>query len=796
MAVRQQFGDIGLLLQWLRSTTGLSFSADKVQVSQFSHGQSNPTYVLRCGDQTPVVVRKQPSGALLKGAHDVGREYALATALRQKGVPAPKALGYCEDVNVVGTKFWCYEYVAGRHFKDAYLEEAAISERPELILSAAQTAALLHSCEPPAELVTRLGGKKQGSYLERQVRTWTKQYVSADEKLGAPTTKAEEVSTALMRAVFEAGDCVNEGDVLCVAHGDLRCDNMIYEKDSCRVAAVLDWELGTIGHPASDLAYLCMPYDIPPLPAGPMSGYAGLDLERHGIPTRSNLEKAYVNALSRPAVADVVHRAIPHLDLFGAIAYFRLASIVRGVYARAKLGNAAASNAAFVGSLAHSLLDVSAGLERRHRRIGGQRRTISTHAGEEIRRRVRNFVDAKIIPLEAELLERSYCGGGFGAKWVVAPELENLKAEAKHEGLWNLFLLSPEHTQDHPGPYQLATPEYPGGGLTSLEEYASICEEMGRSILAAECFNCSAPDTGNMEVLAQFGTPEQKVKWLRPLLEGQIRSCYAMTEPAVASSDPTNLRASIRDVGDGTIVVSGRKWWTSGANDPRCAVCIFMGRAEGLPGDTPKHARHSMVLVPMDKVHIERSLRVFGFDDAPHGHSEIVLNDVVLDKQSAIIAGHGDAFRIAQARLGPGRVHHCMRAVGACERALDLTKARVKSRIAFGQPIAEAGTVRADLARARISIDQARLLVHHCAKVIDTLGNKAARKHIAMIKVAVPNIACHVLDSLMQMWGGAGLSTDTPLAHMYAQARTLRQADGPDEVHLETIAKLELKGGD
>lgn len=766
--LRQPLENTSALLSWL------GISEDDVRVTQFTHGQSNPTYVVRAGSRK-IVVRKQPPGKLLKGAHDVGREHALVTSLSKSRVPTPKPIGYCDDATILGTPFWAYDYVDGRHFKDAYLEEAPVEEREELMLSAAKTAAALHSAKVSDELIERLGGVKE-KYLERQLRTWTKQYKSADEKLGTTSSEQfERVSKGLALAVEEAGDDVVE-TATCVAHGDLRCDNMIFESNSSGVVALLDWELGTIGHPASDLAYLCMPYYIPPLPVGPMSGFEGLDMKKHGIPTQDAVKDAYVNALTREDVAKDVSRAVPHLDLFAAVAYFRLASIVRGVYARAKAGNAAASNAAMVGSLAETLLQTSGRLEARHR--ASTRRAYST--------RVREFVDEHVIPVEKEILERTYSSPS-DKRWQPAPELEGLKAKAKEAGLWNLFLLSGD------GPYQLATPEYPGGGLSLLEEYADVCEETGRSLLAPEVFNCSAPDTGNMEVLAQFGTEEQKKKWLAPLLAGDIRSCYGMTEPQVASSDPTNLEATIRDVGNDELVVNGRKWWTSGALDPRCEVCIFMGRAEGLPDDAPRHARHSMVLVPMSAITVVRPLRVFGFDDAPHGHAEIELKDVVVKKSEAILLGHGDAFKIAQARLGPGRVHHCMRTIGACERALELTKERLKSRVAFGGPLAAKGSIRQDIAQARIKITQARLLVQHCARQIDQHGNKAARKDIAMIKVAVPQMACVVLDSLMQMWGGEGLSTDTPLAHMYASARVLRQADGPDEVHMETIAKLELQ---
>ncbi|MGF1472884.1 MAG: acyl-CoA dehydrogenase family protein [Rubrobacteraceae bacterium] len=388
----------------------------------------------------------------------------------------------------------------------------------------------------------------------------------------------------------------------------------------------------------------------------------------------------------------------------------------------------------------------------------------------KLRTQLEEFMGGRVYPSEKIFEEQL---SSAESRWMIPPVMEELKAEAREAGLWNLFLPDSDH----------------GAGLTNLE-YAPLCEIMGRSPIAPEVFNCSAPDTGNMEVLVRYGTQEQKERWLGPLLDGEIRSCFAMTEPDVASSDATNIQARIERAGD-EYVVNGRKWWITGAGDPRCAVAIVMGKTDP---EASKHEQQSMILVPLATpgVEVARTLPVFGYDDAPHGHAEVTFEDVRVPAEN-MIWDEGKGFAIAQGRLGPGRIHHCMRLIGVAERALELMCDRVKQREAFGKPLAEQGVILEWIADSRIEIDQARLLTLNAAHMMDTVGNKEARSEISQIKVVAPNVALKVLDRAIQAHGGGGVSDDFPLASFWAASRTLRLADGPDEVHRASVARLELK---
>ena len=391
---------------------------------------------------------------------------------------------------------------------------------------------------------------------------------------------------------------------------------------------------------------------------------------------------------------------------------------------------------------------------------------------QDLQARVSAFMAEHVYPAEARYFEEIEANTQAGKRWTPLPVIEELKPKARAAGLWNLFL--PDSEQ--------------GAGLNN-QDYAPLAELMGAVPWSSEVFNCSAPDTGNMEVLVRYGSAEHKQRWLVPLLDGKIRSAFAMTEPAVASSDATNIEARIERQGD-EYLINGRKWWTSGAGDPRCAVYIFMGKTDP---SAPRHSQQSMILVPADApgVKVERALNVFGYDDAPHGHMEVSFKNVRVPA-SNILLGEGRGFEIAQGRLGPGRIHHCMRLIGVAERALKLMCERAVSRTAFGKTIAQQTVTQERIAQARCLIDQSRLLTLKAAWMMDRAGNKSAKAEIAMIKVVAPNMACQVIDWAMQVYGGAGMCQDTPLPYFYTAARTLRFADGPDEVHRNAIAKIEL----
>ena len=557
--------------------------------------------------------------------------------------------------------------------------------------------------------------------------------------------------------------------------------------------AILDWELATAGPAMSDVAYMCLahhlPAGVPALPSLPSP-------LPPGVPTEADLVAAYCAAAGAPTPPASVWRF--HV----AAALFRAAAILAGVGARAAAGNAAHAGAAAAGDVTVVRALAGAGLRVVAGSVAAPGVSLPAAGAPPtpglapspraaaLAGRLTSFMRARVLPLEPAADAHAYSD----RRWEPLPFMDALKEEAKHAALWNLWLpadLASSLTSrlgDRAPP-----PSLLGPGLSNLE-YAHLAAIMGGCVWAAEVFNCSAPDTGNMEILGRYGTHDQVQQWLVPLLSGVTRSAFAMTEPAVASSDATNIAASITPSSNGTtLTLTGSKWWISGALDPRCSLVLFLGVSDA---QGPRHARHSIVGVPLPhpSVTMRRALTVFGYDDAPHGHAEVDFDGVVVPA-SSVVGKLGAGFAVAQARLGPGRLHHCARLVGAGDRALALAAARASSRVAFGKTLAAHGAVGASLARARVRLEGARLLVLHAAASLDAASGdaKAARTPLAVAKIAAPAAALAALDTAIQLHGGAGVGQDTPLARLWAGARTLRLADGPDEVHLGTVAQAEFR---
>ncbi|KAG2434084.1 hypothetical protein HXX76_007812 [Chlamydomonas incerta] len=849
--------------------------APSLGVQQFSHGQSNPTFLVTIG-QTKLVLRKKPPGKLLASAHAVEREYKVLAALSPSGFPVPRAVHLCAGDEPLGTPFYLMECAEGRVFLDPNLPELGAAQRTAVYRHMAQVLARLHSLDPAA-LGLAPGYGNPDHYCARQLRRWSEQY-----RASVPAPMPE-----VLRLMDWLGAHVPAGDARparpAVVHGDYRLDNIVFRPDPAASGpsggftpvAVLDWELSTLGNPWADVAYNCLPYHLPPhitvLQRLRRGGGGGSD--SGPLPAGVPGEQEYLGWYC--AAAGVAPPPAGDWAFYLALSLFRLLAILAGVQARARQGNASSANAARVASdevlraLAESALSIIARAEgssssrsngsscgsssggcacrnpactcdREGQPAGGPGRKCAcsgcakgpatpasassssstatssaaaagallglSPAAVALRSRLAAFLEAHVYPAEEALEERAM--GPEATRWTIHPLMEALKVKAKQAGLWNLWLpaslaanlgwLREEllAAAASLGPEERAAAALDGGvllgaGLTNLD-YGHLCELMGRSAWAPEVFNCSAPDTGNMEVLAKYGTRQQQRTWLLPLLRGAVRSCFAMTEKAVASSDATNITATIaRSPCGGSYTVSGVKWWTSGACDPRCAVAIFMGKTDPT---APPHKQQSMVLVPMDApgVKVVRPMLVFGYDDAPHGHAEVHFADVTVPAANLIL-GEGRGFEIAQGRLGPGRLHHCMRLVGAGERAVELMAARGAARRVFGGPLAAQGAFRAQLAKCRIDVDGARLMTLAAADALDRLGFKGAAAAIAAAKVAAPNAVLRVLDAAIQAHGGAGVSQDFVLARLWTAARTLRIADGPDEVHLGTIAKLEMK---
>ncbi|XP_012708597.2 acyl-CoA dehydrogenase family member 11 [Fundulus heteroclitus] len=741
------------LLHHLRANSLVS-NSDTLTVSQYSDGQSNPTFLVQTATSS-YVLRKKPPGDLLPGAHRVDREYRVQTVLYAAGFPVPQPLLFCADVDVLGTEFYLMEHVKGRIFRSAQLSGMSPAERTAVYVAAVEVLAKLHSLDLPS---LKLEGFGRGSgYCKRQVTTWMKQYnMSAPRDIPA----MKELSDWLL------SNLPDKDEEVTLVHGDFRLDNMIFHPTEARVIAVLDWELSTTGDPLTDLAYFLTPLhqatDIY------ITSSADKLKTMEGIPTADDLISIYCKCRGIPPAS------FPQLNFYLALTFFKMAAIAQGIYARYLLGIHSAPDAESYSQKIEPLAKL--GLQFAKSPLTGpakHRLFPQTTRGQAVLRRVKDFMQIYVLPAQQEVAEYYNKHAQSPLRWHTPQIIEDLKEKAKQAGLWNLFLPAVS-------------------GLTQLD-YAYIAEETGRCFFAPEVFNCQAPDTGNMEVLHMFGTEEQKKKWLEPLLSGEIRSCFCMTEPDVASSDAANMECTLhRD--NSTYVINGKKWWSSGAGSVRCKVAIVMCRSGSEDGRN-RHGQHSMVLVPMDTpgVKLIRPLTVFGQDDALHGgHFEVHFENVRVPASNMIL-GEGRGFEIAQRRLGPGRLHHCMRAVGLAEKALELLCQRAASRRAFGKTLYQHEVVAHWIAECRLMIEQTRLLTLCAAHALDTLGSRAARKQIAMIKVAAARMACKVVDCAIQVHGGAGVSGDFPLAQMYSYVRTLRLADGPDEVHLSSIAGLELR---
>ncbi|XP_028786959.1 probable acyl-CoA dehydrogenase IBR3 [Neltuma alba] len=805
--------DLSALFRYASANiSGFPHSPSHFVVSQFGHGQSNPTYLLEVGSGDAVkryVLRKKPPGKLLASAHAVDREFQVIHALgTYTQVPVPKAFCFCNDPSIIGTAFYIMEYLDGRIFIDPKLPGLAAERRRAVYRETAKTLASLHSVD-----VNSIGLGKYGwhnDYCKRQVERWAKQYIASTSE-GKPASNPKMFALAdWLRHHIPLED--SSGATAGLVHGDFRIDNLVFHPTEDRVIGVLDWELSTLGNQMCDVAYSCLPYiaDV-----GHDNIYKGLEhLGIPGIPTQSEYLAEYCSLLGRKW-------PVAEWKFYLAFSFFRAASIYSGVYNRWTKGNASGGERArYTELLANGLIDAAWEFIERRSVLPQRPPSVDANVQEyskefvdeddmqgfsnagkfipnkkvlKLKNRLIKFMEEHIYPMEKEFYELAQSA----SRWTVHPMEEKLKELAKKEGLWNLWIpidsasraKSILHDEINNNLSGDAYDWLWGAGLTNLE-YGYLCEIMGRSVWAPQVFNCSPPDTGNMEVLLRYGNKEQLQEWLMPLLEGKIRSGFAMTEPRVASSDATNIECSIRRQGD-SYIINGRKWWTSGAMDPRCKLLIVMGKTDF---NAAKHRQQSMILVDIQTpgVHIKRPLMVFGFDDAPHGHAEVTFDNVKVPAKN-IILGEGRGFEIAQGRLGPGRLHHCMRLIGAAERGMQMMVERAVNRRTFGKLIAQHGSFLSDMAKCRIELEKTRLLVLEAADQLDRIGNKKARGIIAMAKVAAPNMALKVLDVAIQVHGGAGVSSDTVLAHLWATARTLRIADGPDEVHLGTIAKLELQ---
>ncbi|XP_058212506.1 probable acyl-CoA dehydrogenase IBR3 isoform X3 [Rhododendron vialii] len=706
----QQF-DIDALLRYSSANVhGFPLSPSEFSVSQFGHGQSNPTFLIEVISGSSVnryVLRKKPPGKLLASAHAVEREFQVLQALgAHTQVPVPKVFCLCSDSSVIGTPFYIMEYLDGRMFLDPRLPGLEADRRREVYRATAAALASLHSADVDAIGLGKFG--RRDNYCKRQVERWARQYIASTGE-GKSDRNLKMLALAdWLRQHIPVEDSLGETSGL--VHGDFRVDNLVFHPTEDKVIGILDWELSTLGNQMCDVAYSCMPY-IVDAGLGKVQQDEGLEATGipEGIPTQSEFLADYCSAARKPW-------PLAQWKFYVAFSLFRGASIYAGVHSRWIMGNASGGERAQrAGRKANLLVETAWSFigrksvlpqhppscinatgqdplerlenESNHLNEGGK--FVPSKKVLELRMRLINFMEDHIYPMENEFYKLAQST----MRWTVHPEEENLKELAKRDGLWNLFIPfdSAARAKEllfggrNESPINESWDCFLGAGLSNLE-YGYLCEIMGRSVWAPQVFNCGAPDTGNMEVLLRYGNKEQLQEWLIPLLEGKIRSGFAMTEPQVASSDATNIECSIKREGD-SYVINGKKWWTSGAMDPRCKLLIVMGKTD-FTG--PKHKQQSMILVDIHTpgIHVKRPLMVFGFDDAPHGHAEILFENVRVPAKN-ILLGEGRGFEIAQGRLGPGRLHHCLRLIGAAERGMQMMVQRALKRRTFGKLIAE-----------------------------------------------------------------------------------------------------------
>ena len=754
------------LLQYLSKNVSTSSGSPTLSLVQCTGGQSTPTFYLNYSG-LELILRKQPNGNIFPGSHTVDREYTVIKALSKAGFPVPEALLYCSDANIIGTEFYLTKFMKGRIFKDPLLPGIMPEERQEIYLEMIRLLARLHKYNP-RDIGLESFVKNEKNYYEHQIQKWTQNYKALEP---AKIESMEKLIKWLPENVPKGSSDVDR-----VCHGDYRLENIIFHETEPKIVGVLDWKFSTLGHPYSDLASNCMGYYIPKTKNALMPAMGRFDIGTSGIPSEKKLVQEYCK------LAGVEEKTLrgpedKHWRYYLSFAFFRLAGIQQNIHKTTSQESPALKTIGDLGKIPKMIADVGWKFSNPPKELAKGPNVVDLLGFSDkvkgIQKQLTDFMDEYVYPNER--LYFSQISQDPVMRWkVVPPIMEELKEKAKKAGLWNFFLPSEGHK-------------------LTVYEYGLLCEIIGRSLIAPEVFNCSAPDTGNMELLHLYGNKEQKDRWLTPLLNGEIRSCFAMTEPRVASSDATNIETSIvKDPSNPDYyVINGRKWWTTGGGDPRCKLAIVMGKTPN--PKKPAHEQQSMILVPFDSegIKIMRPLTVLGFDDAPGGRFEVLFTNVRVHKSNLLVE-EGKGFEIAQGRLGPGRISHCMKLIGLSQRCLEAMCIRATNRMAFGKLLMDQGTVMSYIAKSRIEIEQCRLFVLYAAKCIDIYGIKKVRKEISAIKVSAPNMAVRVIDRAIQIHGGDGL-TEELLARAFVYARMMRIADGPDDVHEMSIAKMEFE---